>query len=96
MKNNPQIQSSLFTDKNTQRPSKPIISHNHLVEIEEMALEESKSKNLIINYSFKESMWGEILIASTEKGIVYLGFSADSKTELSNLKKRFPNVQLIQ
>src|SRR4029078_10106070 len=48
-------------------------------------------ENLSINYSFAESPFGNILVASTAKGICYMAFADDEKGALSALQKAFPN-----
>ncbi len=48
-------------------------------------------KSLAINYSFSESPFGNILVASTEKGICYMAFENDKNTALGDLKHKFPN-----
>ncbi|OUS01033.1 cysteine methyltransferase [Flavobacteriales bacterium 33_180_T64] len=72
--------------------------HDLFVKIEGMTPGEYKNKgeNLNINYSFAESLFGLILVASTDKGICYMGFSDDKKNAFSELKKRFPKASFIQ
>jgi AraC family transcriptional regulator of adaptative response/methylated-DNA-[protein]-cysteine methyltransferase len=72
--------------------------HDLFIKIEGMTPGEYKNKgrNLIINYSFAESLFGKILVASTHKGICYMGFSDNSQTTFSDLKKRFPKACFIQ
>ncbi|TPN86825.1 bifunctional helix-turn-helix domain-containing protein/methylated-DNA--[protein]-cysteine S-methyltransferase [Aquimarina algicola] len=66
--------------------------HDLFVKIEGMTPGEFKNKgeNLKINYSFSESLFGQILVASTYKGVCYMGFSDDKKIAFSELEKRFP------
>ena len=59
-------------------------------------------ENLAINYSYAESPFGNVMVASTSKGICHIAF-ADSEAEgLTELQKVFPNaayrpmVDLIQ
>ncbi|MEP5363012.1 MAG: methylated-DNA--[protein]-cysteine S-methyltransferase [Reichenbachiella sp.] len=72
--------------------------HDLFVNIEGMTPGEFKNKgeNLTINYSFSESIFGLILIASTNKGICYMGFSDDNQIAFSELKMRFPKASFIQ
>ncbi len=65
--------------------------HDLFVTIEGMTPGEfkNKGKNLMINYSFSNSQFGNILIASTHKGICYMGFYDAYEMALSELKKRF-------
>lgn len=72
--------------------------HDLFVNIEGMTPREYKNKgaNLNINYSFGESPFGKIMVASTHKGICYMGFSDDSETTFLELKNRFPNANFVQ
>ncbi|MFI0430861.1 bifunctional helix-turn-helix domain-containing protein/methylated-DNA--[protein]-cysteine S-methyltransferase [Mariniflexile sp. HMF6888] len=72
--------------------------HDLFVKIEGMTPGEYKNKgeNLTINYSFAESLFGEILVASTDKGICYMGFSDNKQIAFSELEKRFPKASFIQ
>lgn len=72
--------------------------HDLFVKIEGMTPGEykKKGKNLTINYSFAESLFGKILVASTHKGVCYMGFSDDMEIAFSELQKRFPKANFIQ
>src|SRR5690554_5743440 len=72
--------------------------HDSIVEIIQMSSEELKDKgeNLIITYSFGGSPFGKTLIASTQKGICYMGFSDKTEDNLLELKNRFPNARFIE
>ncbi|HMW32086.1 MAG TPA: methylated-DNA--[protein]-cysteine S-methyltransferase [bacterium] len=67
--------------------------HDLFVNIEGMTPGEYKNggENLEINYSFSESPFGDILSASTSKGLCYMMFSDDPKSALSQLVSHFPN-----
>ncbi len=67
--------------------------HDLFISIEGMTPAEYKNggKNLVINYSFLGSPFGNILIASTEKGICHLDFEDDYAIALEQLKGKFPN-----
>lgn len=67
--------------------------HDLFVKIEGMTPGEYKNggKNLIIRYSYSYSPFGEMLVASTGKGICYLAFSEDKEQMLDELKELFPN-----
>ena len=69
--------------------------HDLFVKIEGMTPGEFKNggQSLTINYSFAESPFGNIVIASTSKGICYLAFSEDEEQGISSLKAKFPNAQ---
>lgn len=67
--------------------------HDLFVNIEGMTPGEYKNggENLAINYSYAESPFGNIMVASTPKGICHIAF-ADSEVEgLATLQKIFPN-----
>ncbi|PZX55576.1 methylated-DNA--[protein]-cysteine S-methyltransferase [Algoriphagus chordae] len=67
--------------------------HDLFVKIEGMTPGEFKNggENLQINYSFAESPFGEIIVASTPKGICHLAFYSDQADGESTMKARFPN-----
>ncbi len=72
--------------------------HDLFVKIEGMTPGEykNKGKNLTINYSYQNSLFGEILIASTAKGICYMGFSNEKASSFRELKSRFPAATFFQ
>ena len=51
---------------------------------------------LQINYSFAETLFGKVLIASTLKGICYLAFIDNEATALISLIEQFPKAQLTE
>jgi AraC family transcriptional regulator, regulatory protein of adaptative response / methylated-DNA-[protein]-cysteine methyltransferase len=52
---------------------------------------------LQINYSFADSPFGPLIVASTEKGICYMGFADEGdERALSLLKTTFPNAKYNQ
>lgn len=72
--------------------------HDLFINIEGMTPAEYKNggKNLSINYSFADSPFGEIIVASTTKGICHLAFSLDKGDALNDLTNRFPNAYFNQ
>lgn len=46
---------------------------------------------LSIRYSFGQSPFGQLIIASTEKGICYMAFEADRQKAIHDLQQKFPN-----
>lgn len=72
--------------------------HDLFVKIEGMSPAEYKNggKSLVINYSFSESPFGNILVASTEKGICHMAFENDKETALGNLQHKFPNASFFE
>ncbi|MDD2387859.1 MAG: methylated-DNA--[protein]-cysteine S-methyltransferase [Bacteroidales bacterium] len=91
-------QSKLFETSSKTEPLGNARLHNQLVEIVEMTPEEYQNdcKNLDINYSFTKSLFGLLLVASTHKGICYLGFSDNKQIAFSDLQKRFSKAKFIQ
>src|SRR5690554_3887406 len=67
--------------------------HDLFINIEGMTPFEYKNggKNLSINYSFAESPFGNLIVASTSKGICYIAFEDDEEKAIEDLKRRFPN-----
>jgi len=69
--------------------------HDLFVNIEGMTPAEYKNggKNLLINYQFSPSPFGNILVASTTKGICYMAFAEEETTALIDLHNQYPNAQ---
>jgi AraC family transcriptional regulator, regulatory protein of adaptative response / methylated-DNA-[protein]-cysteine methyltransferase len=67
--------------------------HDLFVKIEGMTPAECKNggKNLSVNYSFSKSPFGDLIIASTKKGVCHMAFNDDKANALNDLKKKFPN-----
>lgn len=72
--------------------------HDLFIKIEGMTPGEFKNggENLGINYSFAESPFGDILVASTPKGICYMAFAENQEQAFSELKAAFPNARYTQ
>lgn len=72
--------------------------HDLFISIEGMTPGEYKNggENLTINYSHAESPFGEILIASTGKGICHLSFTDKNNREIKPLQLTFPQANFIQ
>ncbi len=72
--------------------------HDLFVNIEGMTPGEYKNgaENLSINYSFSSTRFGNILVASTAKGICYMAFSNEETAALSDLKQHFPNADFTE
>jgi O-6-methylguanine DNA methyltransferase len=72
--------------------------HDLFVGIEGMTPGEFKNggENLHINYSFAESPFGKMIVASTEKGICHMSFMEDAQLAFNELKSRFPNAHYEQ
>lgn len=67
--------------------------HDLFVNIEGMTPAEYKNggKNLLVSYSFAESLFGALIVASTAKGVCYMAFDNDEENALNDLKAKFPN-----
>jgi len=72
--------------------------HDLFINIEGMTPGEYKNggEQLHINYSFAESPFGNIIVASTAKGICHLAFADDEKDALKKLQLQFPNASFKQ
>src|ERR1700733_5274616 len=72
--------------------------HDLFINIEGMTPGEYKNggEALSINYSFAESPFGYILVASTSKGICYMAFADDGEKAFSELQHQFPNATYQQ
>lgn len=72
--------------------------HDLFVNIEGMTPAEYKNggNDLAINYSFAESPFGNIIVASTEKGICYMAFVDDQSVAFAALQNYFPNANFRQ
>jgi AraC family transcriptional regulator of adaptative response/methylated-DNA-[protein]-cysteine methyltransferase len=72
--------------------------HDLFVSIEGMTPGEFKNggEQLQINYSFAETPFGNIIVASTTKGICHLAFADDEIDALKQLQLQFPNAQFRQ
>lgn len=72
--------------------------HNLFINIKGMTPAEFSDggKGLSINYSFSESPFGNIIIASTEEGICYVAFYEHEAVALSALQVNFPNAAYTQ
>ncbi|WP_300670691.1 methylated-DNA--[protein]-cysteine S-methyltransferase [Soonwooa sp.] len=72
--------------------------HDLFVNIEGMTPAEYKNggKNLNINYSFSDSLFGFIIVASTSKGVCYMAFEEDEEKAFNKLEAKFPNAVFQQ
>lgn len=69
--------------------------HDLFINIEAMTPGEFKNggQNLSINYSFANSPFGKVIVASTDKGVCHLSFENEETVALANLKSHFPNAR---
>jgi AraC family transcriptional regulator of adaptative response/methylated-DNA-[protein]-cysteine methyltransferase len=73
--------------------------HDLFIKVEGMTPGEYKNGGelLDINYSFAESPFGNIIVASTNKGICHMAFADDGiDAALEALKNKFPNARYTQ
>ena len=72
--------------------------HDLFIRIEGMTPAEYKNggSSLHIRYSYAESLFGRLIIASTDKGICYLAFGDEQENVLDGLKKEFPNARFSE
>lgn len=72
--------------------------HDLFINIEGMTPLEYRNggENLSINYSFRESPFGDILVASTSKGVCHMSFSDNPTNALNILQSKFPNATYNQ
>jgi AraC family transcriptional regulator, regulatory protein of adaptative response / methylated-DNA-[protein]-cysteine methyltransferase len=72
--------------------------HDLFISIEGMTPAEFKQggRDLLINYSFAESPFGPIIIASTPKGICHMEFIDDETQGLNTLNEKFPAASLCR
>ncbi len=70
--------------------------HELFVRIEGMTPAEYRDggKSLQIRYSFDTSPFGNLIVASTEKGICYMAFAGERDAALQELKSRYPQARL--
>jgi AraC family transcriptional regulator of adaptative response/methylated-DNA-[protein]-cysteine methyltransferase len=69
--------------------------HDLFISIEGMTPGEFKNggQDLCITYNFYPTMFGEVIAASTEKGVCYLAFYDDREIALTLLQNHFPNAR---
>lgn len=72
--------------------------HDLFVNIEGMTPAEYKNggKSLKINFSFADSPFGPLIVASTPKGVCHLAFADKEELALNDLKLRFPNADFLR
>ena len=72
--------------------------HDLFINLEGMTPGEFKNggESLLINYSYAESPFGDMLVASTPRGICYMAFTDNEKEGLNDLQNHFPNASFKQ
>lgn len=88
---------TLFDTLNEQKNLKRGKQHTSFVEIEAMGFDDKKNDDepLSINYSYQNTLFGDVLIASTDKGICYVGFFDKKEDAFDELSKRFPTSNFV-
>lgn len=91
-------QATLFETAENTELSDTNDRHDLFIRIEPMTAAEltNGGENLSINYSYGQSPFGPILVASTTKGICHLAFLEDKNIAIAVLQHRFPNASLKQ
>lgn len=71
--------------------------HDLFVNIEGMTPAEYKNggQDLLINYSFDESPFGNVIVASTQKGVCYMAFYGDEEEGFEQMQSYFPNAHFL-
>ena len=72
--------------------------HDLFVKVEGMTPGQFKNRGhgLKISYSFYETLFGAMIIGSTNIGICHMAFEDDKEVAIQVLKKKFPNAQFIE
>jgi AraC family transcriptional regulator, regulatory protein of adaptative response / methylated-DNA-[protein]-cysteine methyltransferase len=73
--------------------------HDLFLKVEGMTPGEYKNggQSLVIHYSFAETPFGEIIVASTPKGICHMAFADQGRDQaFAELKSQFPHARYIQ
>jgi AraC family transcriptional regulator of adaptative response/methylated-DNA-[protein]-cysteine methyltransferase len=72
--------------------------HDLFINVEGMTPREYKKggEDLAINYSYAESPFGNILVASTGKGICHMAFADNEQKAFTALQNNFPNARFRQ
>jgi len=72
--------------------------HDMFISIEGMTPAEYRNggQSLSINYSFAETPFGNVLVASTGKGICHMTFEASEAAGIAQLRNKFPQAALTR
>jgi AraC family transcriptional regulator of adaptative response/methylated-DNA-[protein]-cysteine methyltransferase len=72
--------------------------HDLFIHIEGMTPGEYKNggENLTVCYHFAQSPFGNLIVASTPKGICHMAFADDEDAALTELQQRFPRATYVQ
>lgn len=91
-------ENTLFENLNLKLDSKNNISHDMVMQIVPMSLDEYKNEgeNLTIHYSFQKSVFGEYMLASTDLGICSLNYNENLDKTLNELNEIWKNAKFIK
>ncbi len=91
-------QATLFETSNEIGLSGTSRLHDLFISIEGMTPAEYKNggRELNITYNFYSTIFGEIIVASTNKGICYMAFIEDENSGMTILKNQFQNAEFIK
>lgn len=69
--------------------------HDLFVSIEGMTPAEFRNggSSLTINYTFSQTPFGMVIVASTSRGVCYLAFADDEQHAFHHLQQQFPNAE---
>lgn len=90
-------QSSLFEVTHELGLSSTSRLHDMFVQIEGMTPAQYKNagQGIMIQYSFQQSPFGQIILGSTARGLCYMAFGEDESLMFQELSQRFPNAQFV-
>lgn len=91
------LQSSLLETSESLNLSSPSRLHDAFVHIEAMSPGEFKSQgnHLVFRHGVQTSVFGDLSVICTERGIHYMGLSSDPTTDLNVIRARYPHAQFI-
>lgn len=72
--------------------------HDLFIKIEGMSPAEYRDggRNLLIRYTFAQTLFGSVLMAATNKGICHIAFISDRLPALQYLQAQFPNATYLE
>lgn len=72
--------------------------HDLFINIEGMTPAEYKNggKDLLVGYSFAESPFGNLMVASTARGVCHMAFAGDKAKAFNDLRLKFPRATIQQ
>ena len=72
--------------------------HDLFIKIEGMSPAEYRDggRNLLIRYTFAQTLFGSVLMAATNKGICHIAFISDKLPALQYLQAQFPNATYLE